>query len=142
MDIRSPNYQSQVVALADDHAHGHYSVGVRSSTHSLPNVRPDVESLRNMHIESDSISGIFDDGPSTRTSSDGKIVKDVEETRLVIGLDYGTTYTGELITQRSDHAYSGTQELPTPLQWERNANLTRSKSRSTGAHQPKKKFRV
>jgi hypothetical protein len=99
MDIRSTDYQSQIFAFADDHANGHYPIGVSSSISSLPDVRPDVESLRNMHLESDSISGIFNDGPSTRTSSDGKIVKDVEETRLVIGLDYGTTYTGKLRVQ-------------------------------------------
>ena len=31
---------------------------------------------------------------SLKENSEGKIVQDVEETRLVIGLDYGTTYTG------------------------------------------------
>jgi hypothetical protein len=34
------------------------------------------------------------DSISTRGNSEGKIVQDVQETRLVIGLDYGTTYTG------------------------------------------------
>jgi hypothetical protein len=34
------------------------------------------------------------DSISTRANSEGKIVQDLQETRLVIGLDYGTTYTG------------------------------------------------
>ena len=34
------------------------------------------------------------DSISTKANSEGKIVQDVQETRLVIGLDYGTTYTG------------------------------------------------
>jgi hypothetical protein len=36
---------------------------------------------------------------STRDNSDGMIVQEVQETRLVIGLDYGTTYTGMLSMQ-------------------------------------------
>jgi hypothetical protein len=38
---------------------------------------------------------------STR-NSEGKIIQDVQETRLVIGLDYGTTYTGMLLTHILD----------------------------------------
>jgi hypothetical protein len=39
-------------------------------------------------------SNADDDTISTGTRSEGKIAQDVQETRLVIGLDYGTTYTG------------------------------------------------
>jgi hypothetical protein len=45
---------------------------------------------------STAFSNTESDSFSTRGNSEGKIIQDVQETRLVIGLDYGTTYTGIL----------------------------------------------
>jgi hypothetical protein len=47
---------------------------------------------------------------STR-NSEGKIFQDVQETRLVIGLDYGTTYTGMLLTHILDRVCGSLAQL-------------------------------
>ena len=67
-----------------------------SRTHELPNSRNSM-----YHSENTSFAFSNLDGDSTVGDAEGKIVQDVQETRLVIGLDYGTTYTGTLEVETS-----------------------------------------
>jgi hypothetical protein len=57
------------------------------------------------HSENTSIVSSHTDHEYTSTTgnSEGRMNEDVQETRLVIGLDYGTTYTGMLVEIDSDH---------------------------------------